>query len=84
MIPKRNIAHDFYQPDEPIVVSECDYCGAEIYDGEICYELPKIYHPVCKDCINEVLVNEFEDLDFSDRLEAAGGVKKIARDNEEG
>ena len=78
---KRNIAHDFYQPDEPIVVSECDYCGAEIYDGEICYELPKIYHPVCKDCINEVLVNEFENLDFSERLDMMCGRIYTATDD---
>lgn len=81
-MPKRNIAHDFYQPDDPIVVSKCDYCGAEIYEGETCYEIPRRYNPVCKDCINEVIVEEFEDFGFSDRLETVGGTTRIAGQEE--
>ena len=81
-MPKRNIAHDFYQPDDPIVVSECDYCGAEIYEGETCYEIPGRYYPVCKSCINEIMVQEFENFDFSSRLETVGGTTKIAGQEE--
>lgn len=84
MIPKRNIAHDFYQPDEPIVVSKCDRCEEEIYEGEICYEIPHRYRPICEDCINDVMVEEFENFDFSSQLEVVGGVMKTASDNEEG
>lgn len=79
----KNVATDFYQPPDPIVVTRCDRCEEKIYEGETCYEIPNRYRPICEDCINDVMVEEFENFDFSSQLEVVGGVMKTASENDE-
>lgn len=80
------VTRDYYQPPEPVVAAHCDECGGEIYDRSTYYEIPQFGlrpdRKICEDCIDDVIVNEFENMDFGSRLEAIGGQTRIAQQEE--
>ena len=74
------VTRDYYQPPDSVAVMRCDECGGMIYEGDKYYEITRFQgvqfaadKTVCKDCIDDVMVNEFENMSFSDRLETIGG-----------
>ena len=80
------VTRRYYQPPDPVAASHCDECGREIYERESYYEIPQFgLHPdkkICEDCIDDVIVNEFENMDFGSRLETIGGQTKVAQEEE--
>lgn len=75
-----DVTRSYYQPPDPVVSAHCDECGGEIYERSTYYELDD--RKICEDCIDEAIINSFENLGFEERLELVGGRTRVAQEEE--
>lgn len=80
IIKDAEVTRDYYQPPDPVVILHCDECGREIYERSTYYELDG--KNICDDCIDESIINSFENLGFEERLELVEGETKVAKEEE--
>lgn len=74
------VTRRYYRPPDPVVSAHCDECGGEIYERSTYYELDG--RKICEDCIDEAIINSFEDFGFEERLELVGGMTRVAQEEE--